>query len=202
LDSMTHPVFLFVGSLIPRKGWRYLIDAVDVLVQRGVRSFSIAIVGEGDEAAELNEQISAKGLQELVRPLGPVAYEKLGAYFKASDVFVFPTLEDVWGLVLLEAMAFGKPVLCSQYAGAKEMVEHNRTGFIFDPRKPSELADHMAKFIEAPQLISEFGERSSKAIAPYTVEAAASALEALVNRTMGGPEQRLVPKEEQSFAFD
>jgi glycosyltransferase involved in cell wall biosynthesis len=111
-------------------------------------------------------------------------------------------LEDVWGLVLLEAMAFGKPVLCSQYAGAKEMVEHDRTGFIFDPRKPPDLADYMARFIENPRLISEFGERSSKAMAPYTVEAAARALEALVNRTMAGPEQHLVPKEEQSFAFD
>jgi glycosyltransferase involved in cell wall biosynthesis len=179
-----------------------LIDAVDLLVQRGVRSFSVAIVGEGDEAAELNKQILAKGLQNLVHPLGPVAYENLGAYFKSSDVFVTPTLEDVWGLVLLEAMAFGKPVLCSQYAGAKEMVEHDRTGFIFDPRKPPDLADYMARFIENPRLISEFGERSSKAMAPYTVEAAARALEALVNRTMAGPEQHLVPKEEQSFAFD
>ncbi len=202
VGSMIRPVFLFVGSLIPRKGWQYLIDAVDLLVQRGVTSFSVAIVGEGNEAAELNKEISVKGLRELVHPLGPVAYEKLGAYFKASDVFVFPTLEDVWGLVLLEAMAFGKPVLCSQYAGAKEMVEHNRTGFVFDPRKPSELADYMATFIENPQLISEFGDRSSKAIAPYTVEAAASALEALVNRTMGGPQQRVIAKEEQSFAFD
>ena len=199
---MIRPVFLFAGSLIPRKGWQYLIDAVDVLVQRGVKSFSVAIVGEGNEAAVLNKQISVKGLQELVHPLGPVAYEKLGAYFKACDVFVFPTLEDVWGLVLLEAMAFAKPVLCSQYAGAKEMVEHNKTGFIFDPRNPSELADYMATFIENPQLISEFGDRSSKAIAPFTVEAAASALEALVNRAMGGPEQRVVAKEEQSFAFD
>ena len=60
----------------------------------------------------------------------------------------------------------------------------------------------MVRFIENPHLISDFGERSSKAIAPYTVDAAASALEALVNRAMGGPEQHVVAKEEQSFAFD
>jgi glycosyltransferase involved in cell wall biosynthesis len=202
MDSMIHPVFLFVGSLIPRKGWQRLLDAVEILAQRGFRSFSVAIVGEGDGAKELNKQIASKGLHELVHPLGPIAYEKLGAYFRASDVFVFPTLEDVWGLVLLEAMAFGKPVLCSQYAGAKEMVEHNRTGFIFDPRKPAELADYMAKFIENPQWIAEFGERSAKGIAPYTVEAAVRALEALVNRTMKGPAQCVVANEEQSFAFD
>ena len=73
LQSMIQPVFLFVGSLIPRKGWQYLIDAVDHLVQRGYKSFSVAIVGEGDGAAELNKRISAKGLHELVHRLGPVA---------------------------------------------------------------------------------------------------------------------------------
>jgi glycosyltransferase involved in cell wall biosynthesis len=202
MESFTHPIFLFVGSLIPRKGLDRLIEAADLLVQQGYKSFSLAIVGAGEGAEDLKKQISTRQLAGIVQHLGPIRYENLGAYYKASDVFVFPTLEDVLGLVLLEAMAFGKPVLCSQYAGAREMVQHNVNGFVFDPRRPEELAGYMAKFIENRQMIPEFGARSAEAIAPYTAMKAASAFEALVNRALGSSEQKSILKEEQPLAFD
>lgn len=184
--------FLFVGSLITRKGWTCLMEASRLLVQRGLNRFSVTIVGSGDQAEDVRMQISSRGLERFVHQAGQVAYKDLGAYYRASDVFVFPTHEDVWGVVLLEAMAFGKPVLCSKYAGSQEMVQHGRNGFIFDSYKPEELAGYMARFIENPGLVTEFGERAYKTIAPYTPTRAASVLANLVTSLLKPVEEGTV----------
>ena len=193
LDS--HPVFLFVGRLITLKGWQYLLEAAAHLVQRGMNSFSVVLAGEGEEQQDLLRMVAALRLESIVHLLGQIHYEDLGALFLASDVFVLPTLEDVWAVVVLEAMAFGKPVLCSQYAGAKEMVEQGRNGYVFDPRKPEELAEYMARFIQRPELIAEFGQKSKEIISPYTPERAAIVLGRLILRLLGRSERELALEE-------
>jgi glycosyltransferase involved in cell wall biosynthesis len=191
LKLYSHPVFLFVGSLIARKGWRYLLEAGAQLVQRGMDSFSVVLAGDGEQRQDLLRMVAALRLESIVHLTGQMRYEDLGALFLTSDVFVLPTLEDVWAVVVLEAMAFGKPVLCSQYAGAKEMVEHGVNGYVFDPRNPGELAEHMARFIQQPGLIAEFGQKSKEIISPYTPERAAIVLGRLVLRLLGRSEREL-----------
>jgi glycosyltransferase involved in cell wall biosynthesis len=195
LNLSPRPVFLFVGSLITRKGCRYLLEAAAQLVQRGMRSFSVVLAGEGEQRQDLLRMVAALGLESIVHLMGQVRYEDLGALFLASDVFVLPTLEDVWGMVVLEAMACGKPILCSQYAGAKEMVEHGVNGYVFDPRSPGELAEYMARFIQQPGLIAEFGQKSKEIIAPYTPACAAKVLESLVLRLLGSNARELALEE-------
>jgi glycosyltransferase involved in cell wall biosynthesis/O-antigen/teichoic acid export membrane protein len=180
LDFAPRPTFLFVGSLISRKGWSGLIEAANLLRQGGMESFSVILAGSGEQMAELNELVHSHRLEQHVTYVGKVPYQNLGAYYQAADVFVLPTHEDVWGLVLLEAMAFGKPVLCSTYAGASEMVTHGENGFIFDSHKPSDLADGMARFIQEPSLIERFGARAANAVARYTPKRAARSLAGLV----------------------
>jgi len=187
----SRPVFLFVGSLITRKGWRYLLEAAAQLVQRGMNSFSVVLAGDGEQRQDLLRMVAALGLESIVHLMGQMRYEDLGALFLASDVFVLPTLEDVWAVAVLEAMAFGKPVLCSQYAGAKEMVEHGVNGYVFDPRSPGELAENMARFIQQPGLIAEFGQKSKEIIAPHTPACAAKVLESLVLRLLAPHERAL-----------
>ena len=104
----------------------------------------------------------------------------MGSYFNNVDVFVFPTLEDIWGMVVLEAMLFGKPVLCSKFAGAKEMVVHSENGFIFDPHEPQELADYMQKFIREPELIEKMSNRSLQIIEPHNPQNIAKNLKQVV----------------------
>jgi len=187
----SRPVFLFVGSLITRKGWRYLLEAAAQLLQRGMDSFSVVLAGDGEQRQDLLRMVAALGLEGIVHLMGQMRYEDLGALFLASDVFVLPTLEDVWAVVVLEAMALGKPVLCSQYAGAKEMVEHGVNGYVFDPRSPGELAEYMARFIQRPELIAKFGQKSKEIMAPYTPAYAAKVLESLVLRLLGSNAREL-----------
>jgi glycosyltransferase involved in cell wall biosynthesis len=174
------PLFLCVGSIIKRKGWRYMLQAAGCLLKKGITSFSLVFVGEGEESANLRRMVTELGLTDFVHLAGAVDYQDLSAYFGGSDVFVLPTLEDVWAVVVLEAMALGKPILCSQYAGARELVAHGRNGYIFDPRNPQQLADYMAELIENPQLLSAMGRNSELAIAPFTPRRAAMTLANIV----------------------
>jgi len=176
LNSLARPRFLYVGQLIRRKGVHYFLQACSILRRQGFASFSITIVGEGEEGSELRRCAHLLGLDDQVHWAGDVRYEKLAAYYRAADVFVFPTLEDIWGMVPLEAMVSGKPILCSKHAGAKEMMLHGQNGFVFDPHNPQELAQFMAKFIQQPDLIPMFSAKSKQIIASYTPHLAANVL--------------------------
>jgi glycosyltransferase involved in cell wall biosynthesis len=184
------PVFLFVGQIIKRKGWNYLLEAARCLVEKGLDTFSVTVVGDGEQRDQLKASVCSLGLQHIVKMVGSVPYQRLGAHFEAADVFVLPTLEDTWGMVVSEAMAFGKPVLCSRYAGARELVQHGVSGFVFDPFNVNELAGHMERFIREPRLITEFGQRSREIIAPHTPEQAAKALALIVHAVRRRPRSR------------
>lgn len=176
LPEMRRPVFLYVGSLIPRKGWQYLLDATKQLVDEGNREFSVLFVGGGEQEEEMRAEIRNHELNDIVRQIGPVAYQKLGPYYQGADVFISPSRADTWGVAVLEAMAFGKPVLCSKYAGARQMVDHGENGFIFDPFDAHQLASYMRKFIQDQSLANRLGARAAEKIAPFTPARAANAL--------------------------
>lgn len=173
------PVFLFVGRIEKFKGWRQLLEAVKYLRQQARNPFSVILVGSGPDIEEVRQFISCNDLTSIVHLAGAVSYDCLGAYFEHADVFVLPSLEDVWGTVVVEGMLFGKPILCSKYAGAKEVVQHDVNGFIFDPYNAEQLASYMGRFISEPDLIKRFGAKSSEMIASYSPERAAAVLESL-----------------------
>ena len=166
------PIFFFVGQLVPRKGLSYLIKACGLLKQQGYH-FTLLIIGEGQERSALEALAQQQHLEENIQWAGRVNYHQLGAYFERADVFVFPTLEDIWGMVVPEAMAFGKPVLCSKWAGATEIVKDGESGCIFDPRDVQQLAALMSRFIEQPELIDQMGDRAKELAADLTPQKAA-----------------------------
>lgn len=171
-SHLQQPIFLFVGQIIPRKGLKVLLKACSSLKLQGYQDFTLLVVGDGEQRQELEDFAKSMGLSTQVRWLGRVEYWCLGQYFQAADVFVFPTYEDIWGMVLTEAMAFGKPVLCSKGAGAVEMVNDKENGFIFDPSQPEELAKYMRCFIDNSDLISAMNEESRQIMTNHTPEQA------------------------------
>jgi glycosyltransferase involved in cell wall biosynthesis len=173
---LKHPVFLCVGQLIPRKGIDFLLDACVLLKRDRQACYTVLIAGDGPKRQEIEEKIARCGLSEEVRMLGWVNYAQMGKYLERSDVLVFPTLEDVWGMVTLEAMVFGKPILCSKWAGTSEMVIDGENGYVFDPYQPEQLAALMCRFIDDPSLIPSMGKHSIRIIAPHSPRAAAEGL--------------------------
>jgi glycosyltransferase involved in cell wall biosynthesis len=164
------PVFLYVGQIIERKGIKFLLEACKTLQEQGITNYKLLVGGDGLQKEELQAMTQAYHLSKQVIWLGWVDYESLGAYFKASDIFIFPSLEDTWGVVTLEAMTFGMPVLCSRLAGSSELVVDLENGFRFDPYDSLEMARLMKIFIDEPDLIQSMGKRSQELIAPHNAE--------------------------------
>jgi glycosyltransferase involved in cell wall biosynthesis len=184
LANLGSPVFLFIGQTIYRKGISWLLEACVLLEERGEFNYSIVIIGDGEQRQEFAKIAEGKSFADRITWAGWVEYGKLGQYYKNSDIFIFPTLEDIWGMVVLEAMLFAKPVLCSKWAGAEELLKHGESGFIFDPYDPKELADYMQRFIHEPELIEEMGEKARQLIAFHTPQNAAKHLENVVKAIM------------------
>ena len=130
------PVVLHVGQFIERKGIGSLLEAAAVLQKQGCE-FSLLLVGSGRDKPAIERRAQALGLKNVhFQPAQ--APEKMASVYRSADLLVFPTLEDVWGLVANEAVLSGIPVLCSRYAGcAPELFTSEN---IFSPEDPNEFA--------------------------------------------------------------
>lgn len=170
------PVFLYVGQLIPRKGVRYLLDGWALLERAHGREGTLVLVGQGPEEAGLRQQASELGLHG-VRFLGAVDYDHLARYYASADVFVIPTLEDNWSLVVPEAMACGLPILCSKYNGCwPELVQADRNGWVFDPLDARDVVRCLAWCMRNQARLAEMGQHSKEIVAGHTPQIAANSI--------------------------
>ena len=168
----TPPRLLFVSNLAKAKGVRILIEAIKILSNRGQR-FSVDIVGEefDTSAKELLGQLGVGNLMNSVRIHGPKFGDEKEAFFRAADIFVFPTLSDCFPLVILEAMNNGLPVVSTLEGAIPEIVDEGRTGFLVPPGDPIRFAEKVGILIQDPQLRAEFGSNARKKfLAEYTVD--------------------------------
>jgi glycosyltransferase involved in cell wall biosynthesis len=123
------PVLLHVGRLVGLKGVDRLLRAAAALQKEG-KEFSLLLVGGGPEREALVTLAGELGLKH-VHFMEPQRPERMPAVYRSADCLVFPTLEDVWGLVVNEALWCGVPVVCSIYAGcARELLPDE---CLFDP---------------------------------------------------------------------
>lgn len=130
---------LYVGSMIPRKGLDLLVDALSYVNC----DFELRIVGNGteEEIKQLKAAAEQKGILDKLTFCGFLQGENLTDEYRRAQVFVLPTREDCFGLVLLEAMCAGVPIVASKYAdGAYDTVVEGVNGYIADPFNSVEFA--------------------------------------------------------------
>ncbi len=147
LDSP--PVFTvgYVSRIDEGKGWDVFLAAMAHLQNRGLKLRAL-MVGGGKQQRELLQEVKQRGLQAIVDYKGPLSHVELPNYFNQFDVFVFPTkLAESLGLVGLEAMACGVPVVGSNIAGLKGYIEAGVNGELFTPGDAVSLAGQVEKFI-------------------------------------------------------
>lgn len=179
-------VFVTVASLIPRKGIDHLLSSWGMVPKSLRDRASLLIVGEGPERERLVRMAEASAVDN-VRFLGHLPAREVADCLAAADVFVLPTLEDVWGLVVNEAMATGLPVLCSKYAGSSELVHDSEDGFVFDPFDHATLCRLLIRMIEDRGALADMGRRSRQIISGVTIRASARALMEALYRSTGTP---------------
>jgi D-inositol-3-phosphate glycosyltransferase len=175
------PMVLYVGRIAPIKGLETLLEAVAVLRAGGVPVRLIVVGGETDEPAdgheaELRRLVARRGLGEAVSFVGAQPQERLRAYYVASDVTVLPSHYESFGMVALEAMACGTPVIASRVGGLPAVVLDGVTGFLVPDDDAPALAARMAAVLGDPDLRWRLGREGVRWVAPYRWPCVAEAI--------------------------
>lgn len=162
-------VVLAVGQLTAfsrYKGVDTLIDSVP-LVRRAVPALQLVIVGDGDDRPRLEARAREKGVSECVRFLGSVSREALLRCYAHCDVFALPSTAEGFGLVFLEAMAMGKPVVGCLGGGAGEVVENGVSGLLVPGGEPLRVAEALIRFLTDRAYSSVIGARGRERVQQY-----------------------------------
>lgn len=132
-------LILYVGRLVPQKGVEYLIHAAPMIVSR-YHDTRFIIVGEGWMRDYLQGLANASGYGWKINFTGFLPDPEMVALMKSADVLVVPSIYEPFGIVPLEGMAAGVPVVASQVGGMAEIIEHDKTGVYVYPRSPESIA--------------------------------------------------------------
>ncbi|HEV8132065.1 MAG TPA: glycosyltransferase family 4 protein [Acidobacteriota bacterium] len=143
----TTPLLLTVRNLVPRMGLDYLLRALALLREQGV-PFAQLIGGNGPLRSELENHARSLQLQKQVFFTGPIAEAEMPAYYSAADLFVLPTTElECFGLVVLESLACGTPVLSTRCGGPEEILDPLNPSWLCERYNPQALADGITRVL-------------------------------------------------------
>ncbi len=138
----------FVSRITELKGWRVFVEAIYQLKKEGYKVKGI-MVGGGEQSDELHDLIINRGLAQDIQCLGAVAQKDLPSVYNQMTLFIFPTLYfESLGLVGLEAMACGVPVVGSNQGGLKEYIKNGENGFFFEVNDASDLSTQVKKYLQ------------------------------------------------------
>lgn len=163
--------YIGVGSFIKRKGFDLIIEAIKDIENKENNQFGFTIIGEGPELEYYKEEIEEYKISNIDFIDFKVKDELL-KYYDASDVFILPTREDIWGLVVNEAMARGLPVITTDKCVAGlELIDNGINGNIFKSGSVEELYKLIESYNKkTDEELHKFGKKSIRKIKDYTYE--------------------------------
>ncbi|HUI38644.1 MAG TPA: glycosyltransferase family 4 protein [Thermoplasmata archaeon] len=175
------PFLLFVGRLASNKGLLHLVEAFATLGRHDPTAELVLLGEDGGMRSKVEARVAALGLSGRVRFPGFVADEALlGAAFAAARLFVLPSDYEAFGLVLLEALARGTPVVASRVGGIPEVVEEGRAGRLVAPGDAPGLAQALVDLWDDEATRARFGEYGRTEVAPrYSWDRVVDRLEAV-----------------------
>jgi len=165
-------VLLFIGHPFHRKGLEFLIRSLPLV---NLNNIKVLVFGK-DDPEPYQKLISNLRLQDKIIFHTSLTSE-IYKYFAASDIFVLPTLYEPFGLVILEAMASGLPVVTSQIAGAAEIIEDERDGlWLKNPKDFKEIAEKLNYLIINDKVRKQIGKKARKKAEQYSWERTAKGM--------------------------
>jgi glycosyltransferase involved in cell wall biosynthesis len=175
---------LFVGRLFPEKSVDTLIKAMPQIIKKNPNTH-LMLTGGGHLRSKLEKLVASLKMEEHITFLGLVSEEDKILAFNASDIFVLPSLAELEGMVVLEAMACGKPIIISdaEMSASRFFVDGN--GFLFKTLDHRHLAEQALKLITNKDLRKKMGEVSLEKIKNYDINKSVEMLEDVYYRALG-----------------
>jgi rhamnosyl/mannosyltransferase len=155
---------VFIGKFRYYKGIYVLLEAMKQIDAK------LLLIGEGYLENELKRHVAEERLENKVAFLGELSDQAVIAFLHACDVFVLPSVErsEAFGIVQLEAMACGKPVVCTELGtGTTFINQHQKTGIVVEPNNPEVLAQAVNFLLDRPELRSQFGQAGIERVQKY-----------------------------------
>jgi D-inositol-3-phosphate glycosyltransferase len=181
-------MILFVGRIEPLKGLDVLLESIALMRHKDVSGeYRFCLVVIGGEAEASSDEMSAEmtriqalrekyGLQDLVAFLGKRSQDTLPYYYSAAEMVVVPSQYESFGMVALEAMACGTPVVASQVGGLAYLVQDGLTGYTVPVDDPQALADRLLGLLSNPALRQQMGKAAVEYALGYAWERIAEKL--------------------------
>jgi glycosyltransferase involved in cell wall biosynthesis len=158
---------LFVGYITPRKGVDTLVESFKILVKDyGIDNLILDVVGDASRSPDLLAGVERysqdAGIQDRVKFHGRVSEDRLEELYSLADIFIFPSIWEGFGMVLIEAMHNRLPIVTTDAGAIPFLVKDGVNGFLVPVKDAEKLAQATRKLIESPQLRREIGETNYK----------------------------------------
>lgn len=155
------PVLLFVGRLVKEKDLADLIQAFTQLQSQGYR-FRAVFVGDGPMRQDLARQLPEAHFT------GTLSGSELSQWYASSDLFVFPSTTETFGLVVQEAFASGIPVVGVRQGGVADLIQDGVNGFLAEPNRPADLAEKVAALLDNASLRTQLGANARSLVMEHS----------------------------------
>jgi len=182
------PLLFSLQRLDPWKKTDILIQAVELIRRQGWPVYLI-IGGKGPERPKLEKKIKELKLEKSVFLSDYIPEAELPAYYQAADIFCFHSTYETFGLVLLEAMASGKPIVATRSTAIPELIEDGLNGLLVEPERPTELAAAIVLLLQNSSLREKLSQEAKKKACGFSWEKISAQYEAVVLQAQCRPEE-------------
>jgi glycosyltransferase involved in cell wall biosynthesis len=167
-------VMITVGRMVPRKATVRLVEALHAVQQPDAH---LMIVGDGPDAQAVRRAAAERNLAERVHVLGQVSHIRKYQALGIADVFVSTSQHEGFGLVFLEAMAMGLPVVCYDHGGQTDFLVNGRTGFVVGLNDLGAFVNSLRALHDQPQMVREMADGNRRLVQDYLIDRCAERYE-------------------------
>jgi len=161
---------LFVGRLEKIKGVEFLIQALTFIIKVFPQT-TLTIIGDGRNKNDLFNLTKKLQLEKYIQFRGRVEHKDLDAYYEKASIAVLPSISvEAFGLVILEAMSAGRPVIGTNVGGIPEIIDDGVNGYLLEPQNPEQMAEKVIKLFSDEKLLKEMGANARQKAEEFSVE--------------------------------
>jgi glycosyltransferase involved in cell wall biosynthesis len=152
-------------------------------LQSRIADLHLAIVGGGDDLPRLRQLTAELHLEHRVHFFEALSNEEVAACYAHADIFALPSTGEGFGLVFLEAMAFGKPVVGLACGGVTDVIQDERNGLLIKPEHADQLANNLERLLKEPALSRALGTQGAEIVrSKYSFSVFRNELESIIDR--------------------